>query len=252
MRRTLRILISTLGTFDGRPFLLVAEIFPTGNLPSAIIPGVIHVSLPGFVILVDGLTQVIPGFTPQLLPGGNSYGYSVPPRLYFRKKSLGGMTQFLNISGAVLIALPVLQVAAFEIRNIGSDTALRFTDETLRNAEGAGHVRPDIFYIILDGYGRADTLSELYSHDNFQFQKRLEDKGFYVANASTTNYSQTILSLTSSLNFQHLPEMVSELNLEPSNRRPIMNMLANNRTVEFLRGRGYQFVFFLRVTGALI
>ena len=165
-------------------------------------------------------------------------------RLYFRKKSLGGMTQFLNISGAVLIALPVLQVAAFEIRNIGSDTALRFTDETLPNAEGAGHVRPDIYYIILDGYGRADTLSELYSHDNFQFQKRLEDKGFYVANASTTNYSQTILSLTSSLNFQHLPEMVSELNLEPSNRRPIMNMLANNRIVEFLRGRGYQFVFF--------
>jgi hypothetical protein len=58
---------------------------------------------------------------------------------------------------------------------------------------------PDIYYIILDAYGRADTLQSLFDYDNSEFLDFLEAKGFYVADCAQSNYSQTILSLSSSL-----------------------------------------------------
>ena len=44
--------------------------------------------------------------------------------------------------------------------------------------------RPDIYYIILDAYGRADVLKDLYNYDNSQFVDWLNQKGFYVARES--------------------------------------------------------------------
>jgi hypothetical protein len=65
-------------------------------------------------------------------------------------------------------------------------------------------ITPDIYYIILDGYGRADVLADLYKLDNQPFLEYLRGKGFYVATESHTNYIQTIFSIPSSLNFNFI------------------------------------------------
>jgi hypothetical protein len=69
--------------------------------------------------------------------------------------------------------------------------------------------KPDIYYIILDGYARADVLSNLYGYDNSDFIKPLEQRGFNMASQSRSNYPRTLLSLASSLNMKYL-EPVSE------------------------------------------
>ena len=46
---------------------------------------------------------------------------------------------------------------------------------------------PDIYYIVLDAYGRADVLESLYGMDNTAFISALENKGFYIAGQSHTN-----------------------------------------------------------------
>lgn len=63
---------------------------------------------------------------------------------------------------------------------------------------------PDIYYIILDGYGGSEFLSEIYNFDNTQFISMLEQKGFYVVDNSLSNYYRTVLSLNSTLNIQYL------------------------------------------------
>ncbi len=63
---------------------------------------------------------------------------------------------------------------------------------------------PDIYYIILDGYGRADMLADLYGFDNLPFLAYLQQRGFYVADESYTNYIQTIYSIPSGLNFRYI------------------------------------------------
>src|SRR4030065_1421713 len=40
---------------------------------------------------------------------------------------------------------------------------------------------PDIYYIILDGYGNAEILQQVYDYDNTAFLEDLRTRGFYIA-----------------------------------------------------------------------
>ena len=70
---------------------------------------------------------------------------------------------------------------------------------------------PDIYYILVDGYGRGDVLGDLYSLDNTQFLDDLAQQGFYVANQSHTNYIQSIYSISSALNFTFIDPPKNEV-----------------------------------------
>lgn len=101
---------------------------------------------------------------------------------------------------------------------------------------------PDIFLIILDGYGRTDLLEELFNYDNSGFVTQLADLGFYVARQSTSNYSQTLLSLASILNLDYLDVVTKGIPQETKNRRPLRSLLRTNRLVEQLRRHNYEFI----------
>lgn len=98
--------------------------------------------------------------------------------------------------------------------------------------------QPDIYYIILDGHTRADTLEQVFKLDNSAFIDDLRSHGFYVADQSYTNYSQTLLSLTSSLNMQYLDNLIS-LDTESSERRKLEPLYQKNRVMEYFNQRGY-------------
>jgi hypothetical protein len=100
--------------------------------------------------------------------------------------------------------------------------------------------RPDIYYIILDGYGRADILQEVYGFDNTPFLTFLRDKGFYIAERSTPNYAQTALSLSSSLNFQYLDDLAARLGPDVRTIMPLRAMISSNRLSVYLQALGYQ------------
>ena len=100
--------------------------------------------------------------------------------------------------------------------------------------------RPDIYYIILDGYGGSDVLKELYQVDNTPFIDYLMGKGFYVAGQSHSNYIQTIFSIPSALNFTYLesePVGMSGLDYFSS-------LVIDNRLMQLLKQCGYRTVAF--------
>ncbi len=103
--------------------------------------------------------------------------------------------------------------------------------------------RPDIYYIILDGYGRQDSLNELYHLDTSNFTKFLLERGFYIGEKSHTNYTITVFSLASSLNFDYL----SDWNIPPIKygfQEYTKHLIANSQTAQLLRDIGYQFITF--------
>ncbi len=104
-------------------------------------------------------------------------------------------------------------------------------------AEGAE--LPDIYYIVVDAYGRKDVLAELYDHDNGQFLNDLREREFYIADQSRANYHLTELSLASSLNMTHLPEAGLE---RFRTRAPVRQMIQDNAVSRFLSQRGYRTV----------
>ena len=104
---------------------------------------------------------------------------------------------------------------------------------------------PDVYYIILDGYGRSDVLKAVYNYDNSAFVAWLRQKGFYVADESHSNYSQTMLSLASSLNMMYLdPAVMKAAAPGPGDRQLLATMIQENRVVHTLRDEGYRFVAF--------
>ncbi|MCK4451522.1 MAG: hypothetical protein KAX26_13120, partial [Anaerolineae bacterium] len=111
-------------------------------------------------------------------------------------------------------------------------------------------VLPDIYYIIVDAYARADILEEVYHFDNSEFLSYLAEKGFYVADKSVTNYPQTSLSLASSLNFMYLDGLAGQMGTETDNRQPLHVMIKNNKVFQYLRNHGYTFLAFSSGYGA--
>jgi hypothetical protein len=96
---------------------------------------------------------------------------------------------------------------------------------------------PDVYYVILDGYGRADALATHYGFDNGPFLAELQQRGFVVADRSTSNYPYTYLSLASSLNARYLTDEIARG--EPY--RAYLSLIRSGSVPERFRDRGYRF-----------
>ncbi len=100
---------------------------------------------------------------------------------------------------------------------------------------------PDIYYIILDAYLRSDILHEDFGYDNSYFLQQLRDRGFYIADQATSNYSLTALSLTSSLNMEHI---IDEFGGMKADDYPVamIDGLAHSKVRNIFEQHGYTFV----------
>jgi sulfatase-like protein len=94
---------------------------------------------------------------------------------------------------------------------------------------------PDIYYIIFDGYARADVLKEIHKFDNSEVLDFLKSRGFYIASESRSNYNHTRFSLASSLNMRYLEDV---------RWRDLVPLYENNEVLKFTRGLGYKIVHF--------
>ena len=146
--------------------------------------------------------------------------------LFFILISILSFGKFLSMS------LPTLNEQPLIIDNYSSSDVE--IDEKARNNEDY----PDIYYIILDGYASQDTLTNLYNYDNESFYEKLSDKGFYIAKNSISNYSNTLLSLTSSLNMEYLDKEKKVYQIKSN------NSLVNSRVAKLLMSNGYKYITF--------
>jgi hypothetical protein len=104
----------------------------------------------------------------------------------------------------------------------------------LRGAEAQG---PDVWFFLLDGYGRADVLREVTGADQGPFLDRLRDRGFDVNPDAAAAYPRTVGSLASTLAMDYV--------LEPGQEATVNQLAANirgrNATVQAFRGLGYRY-----------
>ncbi len=72
---------------------------------------------------------------------------------------------------------------------------------------------PDVLLLVLDGYGRADWLTDEYGFTNADFLEALEERGFSIATAATPNYGYTFASVGTMLNMDYLfaPGEISDI-----------------------------------------
>lgn len=160
------------------------------------------------------------------------------------KRSFADLTRILNVTALLLLVMTLARIGAFEIENRDAE---RFDiDAELFGGDGGPIARPEalpnVYYIVLDAYPRADNLKELYGYDNAPFVEFLASRGFFVADRATTNYSRTIHSLSSSLNFAYLDPLARRIGDETTDLKPLRRLLEENRARRLLAELGYRFV----------
>ncbi|HEX9090761.1 MAG TPA: hypothetical protein VF831_04695, partial [Anaerolineales bacterium] len=149
------------------------------------------------------------------------------------------ITMFLNLACVVIVVFSILRISLDLIPRFTTHPELSKAIEPLPTQTPQSGL-PDVYYIILDGYARADVLQELYSYDNSGFIQSLEDTGFYVASQSQSNYMQTALSLASSLNMEYL----SGLPTAVPDRGQLIGMIQNSVVRGYFKQLGYKIVAF--------
>jgi len=134
-------------------------------------------------------------------------------RIIWRTNDQSALVSFANTASIVMLLFPIYNIVYYI-----SKTSLYDVDVKNQSASNlqlpSGIPAPDVYFIVLDAYGREDILRELFNLDNSNFVGGLKDMGFYVADCSQSNYARTRLSLTSTLNMDYIQ------NLTPPTLKP--------------------------------
>lgn len=112
----------------------------------------------------------------------------------------------LNAFGVILLIFPLVQIISFEWGAQRFYSPQEISEEQQFEMTDPSSV-PDVYYIILDAYTRDDTLLAFYEYDNSPFLEALEERGFFIARCSQSNYSWTHLSLGSTLNMNYIQDI---------------------------------------------
>lgn len=150
-------------------------------------------------------------------------------------------TKFLNIVAITLVTISLINIGIYEVKafNLRSETTTGSPSSL--DLEDSRNL-PDIYYIILDGYAGASTLKGIYNYDNSEFINYLTNKGFYVASKSRSNYSLSLLSLSSSLNMEYINYLSDTVGIESTDETIPYRMLQNNKVSQFLKSVGYRYI----------
>ena len=166
--------------------------------------------------------------------------------------NLTSLTKALNVMAVALVAISFVNIGTHLLRGdsgIVADQVGKHIENSPQRLDDR-QAYPDIYYIVLDSYASARTLDEVYSYDNHEFYEYLTDRGFFIAEASHSNYPTTFLSLASSLNMQYVNDLSDLLGVESTDRAVPYQMVKQSEAMEFLRSRGYEFIHFSSGWGA--
>jgi hypothetical protein len=165
-----------------------------------------------------------------------------------KPQNYASLTSTLNLMALVLLAMPVAGLLFYEARSTTAQpTEPSGAQETkILYQVGKPDTGPlrDVYYIILDAYGRSDILLDLFGYDNSAFLGRLEKLGFYVVDCAQSNYSKTDLSLSSSLNMQYVTALDSTLTPDNTDRVPLWNLIKDNQVKLLFQELGYRVLAF--------
>ncbi|MCU0317552.1 MAG: LTA synthase family protein [Fimbriimonadaceae bacterium] len=183
------------------------------------------------------------------IPGLVAFGAEIPSFLWFYLGSIlllswflakiaSKGTQVLNVFGLVIFSFILFGT----VRVVASPARAAPGKEVPNLVRQDSAKRPDIFYIIVDGYGRPDVLREKMGLDLSWFEKALRDKGFVTLEKSHSNYVQTELSIASSLNLGYLDTLLTKEEVLGQERSVLQPMLDQPFVASKLQARGYEFL----------
>lgn len=165
--------------------------------------------------------------------------------IYFIVKSKSdfrALVAFLNVSSLVAVGIPAYSIVKALVAPPSMEMH-EFPGSLSDKQIAMKGTTPNVYFIILDGYGGQKALEEFYLTKNARFVEYLRNEGFWVSNASRSNYMRTVLSLPATLNMEYLDEFIETNDLElTTDERPFTFLIRWSYVKGFLRNFGYDSV----------
>lgn len=160
--------------------------------------------------------------------------------------TLRWLTPALNVGLGLALLLPLSQAKIFSAEQAAASEIQRPELQALPLPLTTNEVRepPDIYFIVLDAYTSEAVLREQFDLDNRPFVDELQQMGFYVAGCSQSNYSQTELSLVSTLNMAYLSDLIDESIPGDRGRPQLWPLLRHPAVRNLMEASGYRSVAF--------
>lgn len=151
---------------------------------------------------------------------------------------------FLNVFATILILFTLVAILDYKFKDTSSNkrSNLLFNETfEIRDVDRYG-VKPNIYYIVLDRYANSTILKDNFNYDNSEVIDYLNNKGFYIADKSTSNYPITAHSLASSLNLNYLDKLLYDIPVRSDDWNPIYNLIKNSKAIRILKSIGYEYI----------
>jgi len=147
----------------------------------------------------------------------------------------------LKTMSVVLAVLPLVQLASYQY---SASKGTKAVPPEIPVPTLSAKPAPDIYFIILDMYGRNDVLSEQFGYDNSLFLRRLEDMGFYVASCSKSNYPSTSYSLSATLNANYVQALSDQFTPDNGDGTLLWHFIQNSAVETLMKQHDYKIVAF--------
>jgi hypothetical protein len=154
-----------------------------------------------------------------------------------------------NLVSIVLVVVTLAQIGFFwassspfqqKARKKPADTAQANTNKNVTDT------RPDVYYILMDAFGRQDLLQSEYHLDDSAFIQQLEALGFTVPDCTQSNYINTEYSMSATLNMNYLEALGISIPalLDGSAQQSVIQMDKHNLVFSKFEDLGYQTIAF--------
>lgn len=146
----------------------------------------------------------------------------------------------------IALALLALQLANLVLARVETSKFVQIYADNIPNTSPGktppkakdSATKPDIYYIVPDGYPSDAWLKSTENYDNSDFTRALEDRGFAVLGQAQSNYMTTVTSMTSVLNMQYYHS-----NPSPYSDGDYLKLEgANSKVARLLSDMGYTYI----------
>ncbi len=155
------------------------------------------------------------------------------------KRSLASFQKFLLIVSITAVIIPGIQIASYRLRQYiypQAKSPMKLPDASKTISKDTF---PDIYYIVPEDYSSPEILKQYFSFDSSDFIHALKQRGFYIAEKSTSNYPKTFLSLPSALNMEYVDYLSWYKN--SSDQTVVTLLIENSNVMRFLNHQGYAY-----------
>ena len=158
---------------------------------------------------------------------------------YLIKKSNHSFNRITSYLNTLFLIVIVFEGFTFLLKGTKNMNTSQQVNQILNKCDTCS--TPDIYLIIADEYAGKRELKEILKFDNADFESALEQRGFYIAKNSKSNYNYTPYSVASIVSMKYL-ENISQKSNDNKNRNISYQQINDNEMIRVLKNYNYQFI----------